>query len=164
MSEDALIMHTDFMGELEKIDIKDGKAVIKDKEFIVDRSNPIMVRHKKMFRTCIKPFYFLKWDKVEAAHFVKTEREIDEEQYMELKDKYVLKSIEPVFPDKNKDDILPEMLKETADMRFLKNMKKYATDGKGGGKMQFQRWMLIPIAFLLSGGLMFMLYYFGILH
>jgi hypothetical protein len=46
-------------------------------------------------------------------------------------------------------------------MRFLKHMKKYATDGKGG--IGFKRWMLIPIAFLISGGLMFLLYYTGIL-
>lgn len=162
MSEEALILHTDFMAERKKIDIKDGKTVIDDKEFIVDRVQPFMIRQRRLGRTTIKPFYILKWDKAEAAHFVIDETEIDGDQYAELKDKYVLKSVEPAFPTKDKDDVLPHYLRETFDMRFLKHMKKYATDGKSG--MGFKRWMLIPIAFLLSGGLMFFLYYTGILH
>ena len=33
--EKAILLHTDFMGEEKKIEIKDGKAVIDDKEFII---------------------------------------------------------------------------------------------------------------------------------
>jgi hypothetical protein len=161
-AEEALIMHTDFMGEKKKIDIKDGKCVVDDKEFIVDRVQPIMLRQRRLGRTTIKPLYFLKWDKVEPAHFVIDEKEIDGEMYAEIKDKYILKSIEAAFPEKSKDDVLPHYVRETFDMRFLKNMKKYATDGKAG--ISFKRWMLIPVAFLISGGFMFLLYYTGILR
>jgi hypothetical protein len=163
MGEEALIMYTDFTGEKKKIDIKDGKCVIDDKEFLVDRARPIMIKSRRLGKTSIKPFYFLKWDKIEPAHFVVYEREIDGEKYAELKDKYMIKSIEPAFPEKDEKDVLPHMIRETFDMRFLKNMKKYATEGKGGG-LQFKRWMLIPLAFLLSGGTMFLLYYLKILH
>ena len=162
MGEEAIILMTDFTAEKKKINIKDGKAIVDDKEFILDRVMPFMIKQSRLGRTTIKPFYILKWDKAEAAHFTVTETEVDGEQYAELKDKYVLKSVEPAFPPKEKDEILPHYLRETFDMRFLKHMKKYATDGKAG--MGFKRWMLIPIAFLISGGLMFFLYYTGILH
>jgi|GEM_PF-5630105 hypothetical protein len=161
MSEKALILYSDFTGELKKIDIKDGKAIIGEKEFIVDRASPIILKKKRLFSNKIEPFYIFKWDKVEPVHFVQTETEIDDEKYAELKDKYVLKSIEPVFPEKTEDDILPELLRETFDMRFLKQMKKYASGEKG---IKFQRWMMIPIAFIISGLVMYLLYYLKILH
>jgi hypothetical protein len=160
---EALLFHTDFMAEKKKIEIKDGKVVIDDKEFLVDRVKPFMMMTKRLGRVSIKPIYLLKWDKIEPAPYEMTETEIDGETYAELKDKFVIKSLDVVFPEKGEKDVLPHYLRETHDMRYLKHMKKYATDGKGGGRFQFQRWMLIPIAFLISGGMMFLLNYAGIL-
>jgi len=161
MSEECLLLHTDFTAEKKKIEVKDGKAVIDDKEFIVDRVQPIMIKQRRFGRTRIKPFYILKWDKVEPVNYVIDEREIDGERYAELRDKAILKSLEVVFPEKTGKDVLPHYIRETHDMRFLKHMKKYATEG--GKKLEFKRWMLVPIAFLISGGIMFMLYYTRIL-
>jgi hypothetical protein len=144
------------MAEKRKIDIKDGKTVIDDKEFIVDRVQPFMLRQRRLGRTTIKPLYFLKWDKAEAAHFVVEETEIDGEKYAELKDKYVLKSIEPAFPTKEKDEVLPHYLRETFDMRFLKHMKKYQT-GAGPDMKGILTFAAILMVLLGAG---FLIYYF----
>jgi hypothetical protein len=45
---------------------------------------------------------------------------------------YEYRKLEVVQPKLGKSDIPPALLKETLDMRFLKNMKKYG-EGKGGG-------------------------------
>jgi hypothetical protein len=158
MGEEALILETNFMGQRKKIDIKDGKAVIDDKEFIVDRVQPFMIKQKRLGRTTIKPFYILKWDKVEPVNYMIEETEIDGERYAELRDKAILKSIVVAFPEKGEKDVLPHYLRETHDMSFLKHMKKYAADG-AGRKFEFKRWMLVPIAFLISGSVVFLLYY-----
>ena len=163
ISEEAIILQTDFSGEFAKIDIIDGKCVYKDKEFLVDRARPFLLKKRKLFKTTIKPLYFLKWDKVEPAHFIVDEKEIDGEQYAELKDKYVLKTIEPAFPDKSKDDKLPAMLRETHDMRFLRHMKKYAGEGQPKTR-EFPKWLLIPMFLIAAGGITWLLYAMKIFH
>jgi len=160
--EKAILLHTDFMGEEKKIEIKDGKAVIDDKEFIMDRATPFLIKTKRLGRTILKPLYIMKWDKVEPVQYTLGEREIDGDEYAELEQKGLLKTLEIKFPPKDESDILPHYLRETHDMRYLRHMKKYATEGQGKIGFGFKRWMLIPIAFLISGGIMFALNYFHV--
>jgi hypothetical protein len=159
MGEEGLLFLTDFTAEKAKFEIKDGKAIIDNKEFIVDRIHPIMLKEKRLGRVRFKPFYLIKWDKVEAANIQVTE----DEEYAEVGDNgnkisgNILRTLNVVFPDKESGDILPEMLKETHDMRYMKHMKKYAAEGGGGGrfKFAFKRWYIIPIAFIISAVAMF---------
>jgi len=162
MSEKAILLHTDFMGEEKKIEIKDGKAVIDDKEFIMDRPQPFLLKSKRLGRTTLKPLYIMKWDKVEPVQYVVNERQIDGDEYAELQQKGLLKTLEVKFPTKDGKDVLPFYLRETHDQRYLRHMKKYSTEGQGKAGFGFKRWMLIPIAFLISGGIMFALNYFHI--
>ena len=67
MGEEGILMNTDFTAESVKFDIKDGKTVINNKEFIIDRVQPIILKKKRLGRTRHTPFYLLKWDKVEPA-------------------------------------------------------------------------------------------------
>jgi hypothetical protein len=159
MGEEGIMLMTDFTGELVKFDIKDGKTVINDKEFIIDRVQPIILKKKRLGKMRHTPFYLLKWDKVEPAHIEVIETDIDGDKYDEIVSTPILRSLEVVFPDKEKGDVLPEMLRETHDMRYMKHLKKYAGDGvKGGGsKFQFQRWMLVPVALIISAIAMFVI-------
>jgi len=157
MSDRGILLHSDFTAEEVKFEVKDGKAVIGDKEFIVDRIHPINLVKKRMGRTRITPFYLLKWDKIEPANVQLVEVEEDGKRYAELAPANILRTLEVVFPEKGEEDVLPEMLRETHDMRYMKHLKKYAGDGGGGKKFAFKRWMLIPIALLLAGGAMFLL-------
>jgi hypothetical protein len=161
MGEECLLFLTNFTAERRKIDIRDGKCIIDDKEFIIDRVQPFLLMKKRLFKTTIKPIYLLKWDKIEPVNYVIEETEVDGEKYGELKERAVVRSLVVKFPEKGEKDVLPHYLRETHDMRYLKHMKKYATGEKGFG-MKFQRWWLIPISFIISGGIMFLLYYTGI--
>ena len=155
--ERGILLHTDYTAEEVKFEIKDGKAVIDDKEFIVDRVQPINLKKKRFGRTRITPFYLLKWDKIEPANIQLVEVEEDGKRYAEIAPANVLRTLEVVFPEKEEGDVLPEMLRETHDMRYMKHLKKYAGEGTGGKKFAFKRWMLIPIALVLAGVSMFLL-------
>jgi len=150
-------MHTDFMAEKVKFDVVDGKAIIDNKEFIVDRVKPITLKETRLGRTRFKPFYILKWDKIEAANIQAIDVDPSSPDYMAVAESSlpILKTLEVVFPDKEKSDVLPEMLNETHDMRYMKHLKKYSAEGTGGKKMKFQRWMLIPVVFLVAAVAMY---------
>ena len=156
MAEEGILLHTDFTGEKVKFEVKDGKAVIKDKEFIVDRIKPINLKSKRLGREKITPFYILKWSAIEPANIQLVDVEVDGKMYSEAKTSNILKTLEVTFPDPTEDTVLPEMLRETHDMRYMKHLKKYAGEGAGGGKkLEFKRWMLFPIALILAGVVMF---------
>jgi hypothetical protein len=156
MSERGILFHTDFTAEEVKFEIKDGKTTIGDKEFIVDRVQPINLKKKRLGRTRHTPFYILKWDKIEPMNLQLVETEVDGQRYAEVQEANVVKTLEVAFPDKDEGDILPEMLKETHDMRYMKHLKKYAGEGVSGKKFAFQRWMLFPIVLVLAGLAMFL--------
>jgi excinuclease UvrABC nuclease subunit len=156
MSDKGILLHTDFTGEEVKFDVKDGKTVINDKEFIVDRIKPINLKSKRLGREKITPFYILKWSKIEPANIQLVEREEDGHKYAEVVSANILQTLEVTFPENGEDTVLPEMLRETHDMRYMKHLKKYAGEGAGGGKkLEFKRWMLFPIVLVLSGIVMF---------
>lgn len=156
MAEEGILLSTDFTAEKVKFDIKDGKTVINDKEFIVDRVKPINLKSKRLGREKITPFYILKWDKVEPANIELRDVEVDGKMYAEVQPANILRTLEIMFPDPTSDTVLPEMLKETHDMRYMKHLKKYAGEGAGGGKkLEFKRWMLFPVVLVLAGIVMF---------
>jgi len=156
MSEEGILLSTDFTAEKVKFDIKDGKTVINDKEFIVDRIKPINLKSKRLGREKITPFYIMKWDKIEPANIELVETEIDGHRYAEAVPANILRTLEVTFPDPTEDTVLPSMLQQTADMRFIKSLKKYAGEGTGSGKkLEFKRWMLFPIVLVLAGIVMF---------
>ena len=157
MGEEGILLNTDFTGEMVKFDIKDGKAIIKEKEFIIDRIQPINLKKKRFGRMRIIPFYLLKWDKIEPANFRIVETEIDGQKYGEIEQANILNTLEVDFPANQEGDVLPEMLKETMDLRFMKHLKRYAGEGAGGKRFEFKRWMLIPIALILAGLAMFLI-------
>lgn len=154
--EEGILMHTDFTAEKVKFEVKDGKAIINDKEFIVDRVKPINIISKRLGRKKITPFYILKWDKIEPANIELIEVESDGHRYAEIAPANILRTLEVTFPEQGEDTVLPEMLKETFDLRFMKHLKKYAAEGAGSGrKLEFKRWMLFPIILVLTGIVMF---------
>lgn len=159
MGEKGILFHTDFTAEEVKFEIKDGKAVIDNKEFIVDRTAPIMLRKKILGRTRFVPYYILKWDKIEPANLQVVDVEPNSEEYAQLTDASFpqIRTLEVAFPESEGEVAkLPEMLKETMDLRFLKSMKKYAGEGQGGKlKIQFKRWMIVPVALGISAVAMF---------
>jgi hypothetical protein len=156
MSEEGILLSTDFTGEKVKFEVKDGKAVINDKEFIVDRVQPINLKTKRLGREKITPFYILKWDKIEPANIELVETEVDGHRYAEIAPANILRTLEVTFPEQTEDTVLPEMLRTTHDMRYMKHLKKYAGEGAGGGKkLEFKRWMLFPVVLVLAGIVMF---------
>jgi len=161
MSEQGILFYTDYTAEKVKLEVKDGKAVIDNKEFILDRTTPIMLKEKRLGRTRFKPFYLMKWNQIEPANLQVVDIEPNSEEYAELAQNSfpVIRTLEVVFPESEGDaSKLPEMLKETLDLRFLKSLKKYASEGTGGKfKLKFSRWMIVPIALLISAGVMFVI-------
>lgn len=160
--EQGFIFHTNHMAEKVKFEVKDGKTVIDNKEFIVDRVQPILLKEKRLGRTRFKPFYILKWDKIEPANIQVVDVDPNSEDYAQLVENAIprVKSLEVVFPDSQEGDILPEMLRQTFDQRYLKHMKTYAGEGTGkGGKfnLKFQRWMIVPLALGISAVGMFVI-------
>jgi len=134
---EALLLDTDFIGEMKDIDICDGKVVIDDKEFFVEGVKPIAIKKRRGF----KPFFIFKWDVLTPAKFIKKEERISSASILskfKLKKGKVLENsdyifkrlvnLSPEFDDK-KYKVTPQLLKDTADMRFLKNMKKYTEEG-----------------------------------
>jgi hypothetical protein len=160
MGEEGLLFTTEFTAEKVKFNIVDGKAIIDNKEFIFDRVQPITLKETRLGRKRYKPFYILKWDKIEPANII-VDQFVADDEYMRVSENgtgLIVKSLDIAFPEKGEGDILPEMLKETHDMRYMKHLKKYSAEGAGGGKkLGFQRWMLIPVAFLISGVAIFLL-------
>lgn len=53
-----LLLHSDYLAEIRRSEVKDGVARIEDKEFIVDYAKPFLVKT----RWGALPLYVLKWD------------------------------------------------------------------------------------------------------
>jgi len=148
----ALIFDTDFQGSIMEGEAIDGKFLLKMgkqyKEWILsipkvvkdengkDKTEwmdvkPFMVKGKL---GGAKPMYLLKWNSLYPLAFnVKNEKKIflspDTSEALTLD----MKTLEMIVPDFKDTKILPELLGETHDLRFLKGMKKYVGGEEGGG-------------------------------
>jgi hypothetical protein len=157
----SFIFHSDFSAELKKGVIKDGTVIVDDMEFPVDEIKPFII--KTGFGSP-KQFYFLKHDtlhpagfenKKEVIEYKKTGNvEADASNYLKFVKRirhlgfkkkviptstFISEQLKPLdiefYKQKGKES--PKLLKETADMRFLKGMKSYVTPkgGIGGGSI-----------------------------
>lgn len=69
---------------------------------------------------------------------------------------YEYRKLEVVDPKTIKSDIPPALMRDTIDMRFLKNMKKYG-EGKSGGGFDKGKTILIAIGSMIFGIMLFYL-------
>ena len=144
-----IIFDTDYNATIKKANIKNGKVVIGDKEWVVDKAKPFLVR--TMFGKTY-PLYLLKWNSVFPAN-PKVEEEVrtfvDPETNEKLEVVYKnLTFAEPKFDEKQK--VTPEILRSTAETRFIKAMKRYTAPRI----IEWQKWLplILFILFLLIGG------------
>lgn len=146
IKEKALVFHTDWTAEEVDIEINNGKALVKygepigDKEFIIDQVRPFIIKSKGRFGSN-KLLYLLKWDKLRPCNFVlETNGAGNPNDYIEVDFKpnggEVRQTLAPFTPEFGQQrgefkDITPDIMRQTYDLRFLKHMKKYATEGGG---------------------------------
>jgi hypothetical protein len=86
-------------------------------------------------------------------------KKIKSEGAIRIPTAYIYKKLEVVEPDiKETKGMLPELMKETFDMRFLKNMKKYS-EGKGGGEgiSKGKAIMLAVVSMVVGIGMFYMI-------
>lgn len=150
----AFVFDTDYSMGKHNIKVADGKVIVKDKEFFVDQTKPITLRSGMG----TKNVYFFKWNKLHAMGW----KVNNGEEYMELGgDGAIDKELVP-FEIKFGDEegqISPELLRSTADMRFLKNMKSYA-GGKGKGLGIENKGMFLVAIFIVVFVIVFLASYF----
>jgi hypothetical protein len=146
-----LIFDTDFTAKEAVGEVKDGTVVLKDKEWLVDKTKPFII---KDFLGRQMPLYLLKWNSVTPMNFETKVKRIamkDESGKEYMVETEELVPIEPKFDESIR--VTPEILKMTRDTRFLKGMGKYASEPS------FPDWLpkLIFIIIVLAGG--FLIYY-----
>lgn len=176
----GLFFHTNFDAEFKKIKINDGSVIIDDKEFFVSDMKAINLKTS----TGVKPLYLFRWDSLLPAGFFKKKETIEYAQtgddktdrrnyhkfYKKLKshghkgkgiesNKFIYEGLSIVNPKFLKTKLSPSLLRETGDMRFLKNMKKYAGGEKG--KPSFLGYFL---AFAGGIGWIMLLVYLGVIR
>jgi hypothetical protein len=159
-----LILDTDWSGAIVDSEIIDGKVLIKKgktvKEFILsiprkdangreywEDVKPIFFRGKL---GGVKPMYILKWNCLYPLAF---ERKEETKKFVSPEGETITtisETLEPIKVSEMKDTkILPEMLAQTHDMRFLKSMKKVQT----GGEINIRGILMFAgILLLLLGG------------
>jgi len=153
MKVNTLIFNTDFLASFGRHKLENGKIIIGEKEFDVDKTKPFLLKKKLFgFIPFAQPLYILKWDSYVPAHY---ERVTSEGENGEIRKE--LKLVDLKFL-KNKI-YTPEFHKGLTDMKFLKNMSKYASEKKG-----MNMGNLIFILLLIAGGVVaFLMFGTGII-
>lgn len=173
-----LILDTDYTGKIATGEIRDGKGFVKvgkkayewimsyPKEIVRDGKKEIVWEDVKPISVTSsfgvkKDLYIVKWNSLYPVAF---EVSKEKKEFVDQKtgEKLVaeIKNIEPVPTIKFKDtNILPELLAETHDLRFIKSMKKYAAGGAEFGDIF--KFILI---FVVIFGLGYLIYYFFFRH
>lgn len=176
----VLLLDSDYTGEIKRCKIKDGNIIIGDKEFVVDKIRPIKV---KSFMNK-DDLYICKWDCLVGADFDVVEKEINKdeiekklreegisekeidvikkeiEKYEKSRgvriNRFVYKRLVPIEPAWVKTK-LPSLLRDTANIRFLKIMSKYSEGRQfdiGGGKLIFIVFIVVFFLIFFVGILM----------
>lgn len=155
MKDYFLFFDTNFIAELRKAKIKNGKVVLDDGEHIIDKTTPFQLR--TMFG--IRPLYIMKWNSMYPATFKVKEvdqlyRNVVTNEEMKMKVGELV-PVDITFYEKGGLGYSPEVLKDTHDQRFLKGMKKYA---EGGGRdwKNIMSWVLGVMIFLAGTALIYM--------
>lgn len=174
MKEKALIFHTDWTAELKDIKINDGKALIKykepigDKEFIVDQCRPVILKGEGLFNKN-HVLYMLKWDKLRPMNLTLKQTNEDDgfvEVGFKNNGNEVRETIVPFIPDFGVQtgefkDITPDLLRQTYDLRFLKHMKKYASEEKKGISFGSGKGIMIALIGIIAFVLIFLFLYYS---
>lgn len=113
-----LLLDTNNHGEIIKSKIEDGCVIIKDKQFIIDVSNPILLKKG----TGVKPLYILKWSASQPSSNIHTPKRDENGVQMVEDTKIPAERIKPRFEDKY--ELTPEMLRKVMGMKILGNMIK----------------------------------------
>lgn len=138
---DVLVFDTNFNAELIEAEVKDGKALVGNKEFYVDNSLPITYIKKGFMGMNSKPrqIYFLSYSSVVPADNMNPSVDVLSARY----------------PDFSGTKMTPEMMKKLHNMKILGNMIKTKKDSGN----------IIWVIMALIGGIaaMYMLVSFGII-
>lgn len=109
-----LLLDTNNHAELVKAKIEDGCVIIKDKQFIIDTSNPILLK-KGMG---VKPLYILKWSATQPSTNIHNANEIQNVEDTKIS----VERVKTRFEDKY--ELTPEMLRKIMGLKILGNMIK----------------------------------------
>lgn len=126
MKADAIIFDTDFVATRATIDVKDGFIRFQGKEWMADKARPFMVKANAFGK--VQPLYLLKWNSIEPLKYkVRSEagewKDEDAGDMVQFRRHELVSMSEEDIKTLKHDKYLPEMLRATVDMRFLKNMK-----------------------------------------
>lgn len=147
IKEKALIFHTDWTAEERDIEVFNGIGLVKygepvgDKEFVLDQCRPVIVNQPMGFlgKPQRKMLYLLKWDKLRPCSMFldQTYTDGNGSDFIEVGFKpnggEIRETLAPFDikfggQDGHFKDMTPDKLRQTYDLRFLKHMKKYATE------------------------------------
>jgi hypothetical protein len=134
----VLLLSSDFTGEIKEVKIKDGSVTIDEKEFIIDKARPFQIKFRKLGKHDVT--YICKWNSEVPIQFKPMEVESNGVKTMTL---------EPLDMKEYKSQSSPDLIAQTADMRFLKNLKKYSEEKKGfemGGMIKIVAIALFGVA------------------
>jgi len=144
MKTKAILLETDHTGKIVEIENTDeGTCIVGDKEFYIDKTYPILledntIKNKGKLRSVFKKgknidkYYVLKADTI-IPFMTKMEQKIQKFNVKCPKCGTVVASypvkkniISPVDMKFYKHILTPKALKDTIELRFLKNLKKYS--------------------------------------
>jgi hypothetical protein len=158
MKSAFLFFDTNFTAKLVKKKVKDGKVVIENGEYEVDKTAPFQL--KSFFGSC--PLYLMKWNslypmtfetKEEVSSDAQVIKSIFDGKHIQMARKELV-PVKPEFYEKGGIGYSPQALKTTADVRFLKGMKKY---GEGGMDWKsIMTWVLGIMIFVAGAFLVYM--------
>lgn len=179
MKVNAIILTSEHTGEIVKVDTNDeGTLDILDGEYYIDKTVPIYITDKREKKGGIIK-KFMKRKSSDIYYMLKTDTIIPIMSKIEKKKEKlnkncpkcgttvatypaINKKITPYDIKSYKSVITPKALKDTIEMRFLKQLKKYSEPEKGRFKMRNMLVRLLYVAFI-GIGVFLVLQHFGIL-
>jgi len=111
MPDKALLLHSDYTGELKNCKVKDGSIIIDDKEFFVDDIRPIVI--KSFFGT--KNLYILKWRSIRPLKLINKKVIVKGKS---IKDKFKSKKSNFIVKMRTTDDNYIEFVTDSDALKF----------------------------------------------
>ena len=150
------VFDTDFTSKRYNTKIENGKITIADKEWVVDGVRPFATT--AAFGT-VRPLYLLKWNSMTPLEFSVEESDKSfTDDTSGQTHKFVHKELVPLTQDPKKglgfaqSKILPQTMKLTTDMRFLRSLRLGA---KPKSKMDFNE--MLPYIIAIGGAIFIMM-------
>jgi len=157
MKAKALVFDTNYFAEMKSAKLEEGFLRLKDMQIPVDQTRHFTLKRKIFGIIPIStPLFLLKWNSIYPAEFdVVESREatfVDESgREINLYRKELVPINELQFKERQK--IYPEMVKDVAEIRFLKRMKSYLEPKAAGGLPMLP----LMLALVLGAIIMYML-------